>query len=99
MLTFNMIFIVFSTMYWPIRNFNGPHPISATFGDTRGENVSRPRFHRAIDIPYPENTDTIVDFSSGAGIFWSPDRQKFICYDGNWFAINRNGTNRWYLQP
>ncbi|MEO0293790.1 MAG: hypothetical protein ABIN61_06175 [candidate division WOR-3 bacterium] len=51
-----------------------------------------------IDI-ISEETDTITDFSSGAGIFWSPDRQRFICYDGNWFVINRDGTGKWYLRP
>jgi len=51
-----------------------------------------------IDIT-SEEMDTITNFSSGSGIFWSLDRQKFVCYDGNWFVINRNGTGKWYLQP
>jgi len=46
MITFNMIFIVLSTIYWPVRDFNGSHPVSATLGDAR----DYPRFHRGIDI-------------------------------------------------
>ncbi len=46
-----------------------------------------------------EETDTINEFSSGGAIFWSTDRQKFICYDGSWFVIDRGGSSKWYLQP
>jgi len=40
-----------------------------------------------------------VDYESGSGYKWSPNGNTFIAYDGNWFVINRDGTNKWYLQP
>jgi uncharacterized protein YceK len=30
---------------------------------------------------------------------WSSIGDKFITYDGHWYVINRDGTNKWYLKP
>ena len=40
-----------------------------------------------------------TDIISGNGAYWSPEGGKFIGYDGSLFIINRNGSNKWYLQP
>jgi len=29
---------------------------------------------------------------------WSPQGGQYISYDGSWFVINKNGTNKWYLK-
>lgn len=36
----------------------------------------------------------------GGFVRWAPERNKFIGHDENgYFVINRNGTNKWYLEP
>jgi len=43
-----------------------------------------------------------LNFTSGwnAGVKWSPVGNNFIGYDEEgYFVINRNGANKWYLQP
>ncbi|RKZ19224.1 hypothetical protein DRQ17_01555 [bacterium] len=45
-----------------------------------------------------DEIDTISYFKSGDGIKWSPDGLWFIAYDGDWFVIRSNGTNKWYLK-
>jgi len=46
------------------------------------------------------STDEIdtLDIISGNGAYWSPKGEYFIGYDGSWFVINRDVTNRWYLR-
>jgi len=47
-----------------------------------------------------QEVDTLWNFECGTHIFWSPEGNKFIGYDENgYFVINRNGANKWYLQP
>jgi len=45
-----------------------------------------------------DEIDTISYFKSGDGIKWSPDGLWFIAYDGDWFVISADGTNKWYLK-
>ncbi len=46
-----------------------------------------------------DTLSVFVSYESGSGYKWSDDGNTFIGYDGDWFIINRNGTNKWYLQP
>ena len=48
-----------------------------------------------------EQVDTLENITVGdAPIKWSPNGEKFTAYDENgYFIINRNGTNKWYIQP
>ena len=39
-----------------------------------------------------------LDIISGNGAYWSPNGKHFVGYDGSWFVINRDGTNKWYLK-
>jgi len=41
----------------------------------------------------------ISDLGWGWGVKWSPNENYFIASDGAWFVINRDGSNKWYLQP
>jgi len=44
--------------------------------------------------------DTMWQFETGGDvrIYWSPDGSMFISYDGSWFVIKRDGSNKWYLK-
>jgi hypothetical protein len=81
----NFIFVLFITTYpWPIRPFTGPHPVSATLGDARG-NAANPRFHRGIDIPTDSGTSVFSLISGRVRRITTPP------YDGIYVG------NYWYI--
>ena len=44
--------------------------------------------------------DTLDQFRIGDNPKWAPDGGRFIAYDANgYFVIDRDGTNKWYLEP
>jgi hypothetical protein len=51
-------------------------------------------------IHLASRVEDTLSFYSGAGFKVSPDGEQLTGYDtGGWFVINRNGTNKWYLNP
>jgi hypothetical protein len=46
-------------------------------------------------------TSKVDSLNIRSGMEINPDYsgEYFIGYDGSWFVINRDGTNKWYLQP
>jgi len=68
----------------------GPSDTNAVIADVNGRNRS--------EIIYL-NPESILTINFLRYPKWSPNGEKFIGYDGSWFVINRNGTNKWYLQP
>jgi len=49
------------------------------------------------EIVYLSN-DTIKKDKVGWYAKWSPDGSRYISYDGSWYVIRRDGTNKWYLK-
>jgi Tol biopolymer transport system component len=44
--------------------------------------------------------DTLnIRTGDGTGFKWSPDGSYLIGYDGSWYVINIDGTNKWYIEP
>ena len=50
-----------------------------------------------IDIVTGE-IDSMGNLIKGNRAKWSPDGLWFIAYDGDWFVISADGTNKWYLK-
>jgi len=50
-----------------------------------------------IDIVTGE-IDSIGNLINGNRAKWSPDGLWFIAYDGDWFVISADGSNKWYLK-
>jgi hypothetical protein len=40
-----------------------------------------------------------LSIESGQGLNPNPGDEQFIGYDGEWFVIQEDGTNKWYLTP
>ncbi|RKZ20439.1 hypothetical protein DRQ18_06385 [bacterium] len=49
-----------------------------------------------IDI-LTDEVDSIGSVIEGNRAKWSPDGQYFIAYDGSWFVIKKDGTDKWYI--
>jgi len=54
---------------------------------------------KGIIIDLGSRREDTLSFYSGAGFKWSPDGNYFIAYDGSWFVINIDGTNKHYIEP
>ena len=52
-----------------------------------------------INIETGEIDTLSIKTGDGAGFKWSPDGNYFIGYDGSWFVINIDGTNKHYIEP
>jgi len=62
MIIFNTLFLIFSVIPWPIKEFGEMHSVSSVMGDARGS-VSRPRFHRGVDIAAAVGTEVYPIYS------------------------------------
>ncbi len=46
-----------------------------------------------------DETDSMNSIIQGNRVKWSPDGNYFIGYDGSWFVIKSDGTNKHYIEP
>jgi len=67
MVIFNTLFLIFSVIPWPIKEFDKMHSVSSVMGDARDE-VSSPRFHRGVDIAATVGTE-VFPIRSGWATF------------------------------
>jgi hypothetical protein len=44
-------------------------------------------------------TDSMNSIIQGNRAKWSNNGNYFIAYDGSWFVINIDGTNKHYIEP
>ncbi len=56
------------------------------------------QYMQGIKIDIISSTIDSLSIRSGQGINPSPDGSWFIAYDGSWFVIKKDGTNKWYLK-